>query len=132
MSKGETTRRDAIARSLCARISDDRRTIDELRVLDVIVQRISGGGFEQYGGMVIAKDSRDFRKEASDEFADALWYMAAHVVSKTDERLERLQCETHDAVEPHLAELAENAPCTTATEHGLQHLFDVSGEGGHE
>jgi hypothetical protein len=92
----DSTRRDAIARSLCARISDDRRTVDELRVLDVILTRISGGGAEQYGGMVLATDHRDFVKEASDEFADALWYMAAHVVRTADERAERLACEAAD------------------------------------
>jgi hypothetical protein len=127
-NRNDTTRRDALARSLCARISDDRRTVDELRVLDVIVARISGGGFEQYGGMDLATDTRDFRKEAADEFADALWYMAAHVVAKTDERIERMQCDVHDAVEPALAELAETTECMTGTDCpscGLDHLFDV-------
>lgn len=123
----DTTRRDALARSICSRISDSRRTVDELRVLDVIITRISGGGFEQYGGMDLARDQRDFGKEAADEFADALWYMAARVVSKTDERLERLRCETHDRIEPHLSELAETTECETTGQQertGIDHLFD--------
>ena len=110
----DTTRRDALARSLCARISDARRTTDELRVIDVILTRISGGGFDEYGGMVLATDRRDFRKEAADEFADALWYMAADVVRRTDERLDRIRCEDAD----------EHAR-TNPVEKGLEELCDA-------
>lgn len=120
-SISDAERRDALARALCARISDARRTIDELRVLDVILTRISGGGYEQYGGLNLATDKRDFRKETSDEFADGLWYMAAHVVATNDARLERLRCEAADEiartnpVQKGLDELVEATPVVPRT-----------------
>lgn len=130
-SAPDTTRRDALARSLCARVSDSRRTVDELRVLDVILTRISGGGYEQYGGLVIANDPRNFRKETADEFADALWYMAAEIVRVEDEKRERLECEAADElartnpVEKGLQELCEAEPIVPRT-RAMD--FDLGGE----
>lgn len=39
----DTTRRDAIARNLCARICDDRRTAEQLRAVDELLTRIERG-----------------------------------------------------------------------------------------
>jgi hypothetical protein len=111
----DTTRRDALARSLAARLL--ALEVDELRVIDVIVARISGGGRDQYGALVVATDARDFRKEAADEFADALWYMAAEVVRRADERAERLACE---AADEHVTDK------TRRLEEGLRELRESS------
>lgn len=100
-STPDTTRRDALERSVAARLP--MLGEDELSVIDTIVTRISSGGRDQYGELHIATDRRDYYAEAGDEFADALWYMAAQVVRRSNERRERLRCEAAD-------ELARTTP----------------------
>lgn len=48
---------------------------DERRVLLVLAQRLHRG-MTQYGRLGIAKDERDFVKEAHEEFLDASVYLA--------------------------------------------------------
>lgn len=115
MSGDDETRREALARELCALICTC--SIDELRAFGVIARKVMTKGRESYGPTVLATDKRDFLAEAGDEFLDAIWYVALHVVSKHDQRLERLRCEAADEIaariEPGLRELIENAADTT-------------------
>lgn len=86
---------------------------DELRVFDVQLERMLKIGRKNYGPLVLASEQRDWRKEFSDEFSDALFYMCAMTVAKQDARRERLECfkadrdykRTNDA----LNEFAESA-----------------------
>lgn len=55
-------------------------SIDELRAFRVIARRVMSGGRDQYGPLVLSNDARDFRKEAADECADLLWYVAIQQV----------------------------------------------------
>lgn len=48
---------------------------DELRVLALIASRLRMGK-SQYGDLDLARDGRDFRKEACEEFLDATVYLA--------------------------------------------------------
>ncbi len=84
----------ALARTIAARLR--MCSHDELRVVDVILERIMKVGRESYLPLDLARDDRDWSKEAADEFADALFYMAAHQVATSDRRLERLRCEAAD------------------------------------
>jgi len=86
-----TTARDALARSICARICDERRSHDELRVMDRVLSRLEMGA-ESYGPLDIANDSRLWRREAADELTDLLFYLSAHKIAEDDidrERIER-------------------------------------------
>jgi hypothetical protein len=109
ISNPDTTRRDALARTIASRLLS--LSEDELRVIDVVTSRIIGLGRNSYEPLDLARDERDWSKEAAEEMADALFYLAAHAVAANDRRLERLRCEAAD-------ELARTNP----VEHGLREL----------
>ena len=81
-----TTRRDAIARNLCARICDERRSVDELRVIDSILSGLERGA-DVYGPLDLATDPRDWQMELAEERRDALIYRSCALLSKRDELL---------------------------------------------
>jgi hypothetical protein len=114
ISNPDTTRRDALARTIASRLLS--LSEDELRVIDVVTSRIIGLGRSTYEPLDLARDERDWSKEAAEEMADALFYLAAHAVAANDRRLEHLRCEAADElartnpIEHGLRELAANAP----------------------
>lgn len=57
---------------------------DELRVAELVVQRLALGQ-ERYGLLDIARDRRDWRKEALEEHIDAVIYTAIQGVKDGDE-----------------------------------------------
>jgi hypothetical protein len=77
----DNTARDALARSLCARLCDARRSHDELRVIDYVLEGIELGA-DQYGPLNVAKDPRNFRRERAMECRDSLFYAAAEQIQK--------------------------------------------------
>lgn len=107
----------ALGRSIARRLALCSR--DELRVVDVILERIMKVGRESYAPLDLARDERDWDKEAAEELADTLFYLAARHVAATDRRLERMRCEAADElastnpVERGLAELRDAAAITT-------------------
>lgn len=124
----DTTRRDAIARDICRRICDSRRSLDELRVVDQVLAGLERGA-DDYGPLDLARDQRDFGKEAAEELRDCLVYLAARAVAENDRRLERLRCEAADEIAA--AEDAAARPRLwvrderTAVERGLAELRDA-------
>jgi hypothetical protein len=52
---------------------------DERRVLLVIAERLSRGA-TQYGKLDIARDTRDWKQEAHEEFLDASVYLAVRTL----------------------------------------------------
>jgi hypothetical protein len=109
ISNPDTTRRDALARTVASRLIS--LSEDELRVIDVITSRIIGLGRNSYEPLDLARDERDWTKEAAEELADTLFYLAAREVAANDRRIERLRCEAAD-------EIARTNP----VEHGLREL----------
>jgi hypothetical protein len=85
MSTDDTIRRDAIARSLCARLCDERRSIDELRVIDRVLSRLEMGA-DIYGALKLAADKRAWNREAADELVDWIFYTACREIVRDDER----------------------------------------------
>lgn len=57
-----------------------RGSRDELRAFLVIARRVMGGGRKQYGPLILSNDTRDFKREAADEAADLVWYVAIQQV----------------------------------------------------
>jgi hypothetical protein len=129
-------RRDAFARNLCARICDDRRTHDELRVIDDVLVGLEKGA-DLVGPLDLSRDDRDWDEEAAQECRDLLAYLAMDRIARQHRRRERIECESADGVaarvEPGLAELRDAEPVTAPRPRvGLQddagdvhHLFDV-------
>jgi hypothetical protein len=90
------TRRDALARSICARLCDERRSIDELRVIDRVLSRLEAGA-DIYGALKLAADMRAWNREAAYELTDWIFYAACREIVRDDERGERLLRDTeHD------------------------------------
>jgi hypothetical protein len=124
-SVSDAVRHDALASSVAIRLP--LCSFDELRVLDAILERILKVGRESYAPLDLARDERDWGREAADELADTLFYLAAREVAANDRRLERLRCEAADElkgltpIERGLRELADNAPDVE-----LSVRFDVS------
>jgi len=122
----ESTARDALARSLCARICTASRSRDELRVIDRVLSGLEQGA-EIYGALDLARDERDFGVEGEQELRDFLVYAAAREIAAIDRRLERLRCEAADEIaariEPGLRELRDSAPA-----HDWPGPVDFSGE----
>lgn len=87
----EEMRRVAIARQVCSLIMTG--SLDEVRVMQWIASRVLGGGAEQYGRLSLARDGRDFRNEAADELADAIFYFACDYLKREDARRELLRAE---------------------------------------
>lgn len=94
----DETRRDALARSLCARICRADRTEDELRVVDVLLEGIERG-FAEHGGLRLDIETRDFTDELDQELCDGLFYICARAAKRRAERLERLRCDAADEIE---------------------------------
>lgn len=82
-----TVASDALRRSLCARVNDERRTEDELRVLDDILAGIERGA-EIIGPMNLISDQRDFGEEGAQECRDLLVYLAMQKVAEAHRRRE--------------------------------------------
>jgi hypothetical protein len=124
----DTTARDALARSICGRISDERRTEDELRVIDDVLAGLEHGA-ETIGPLDLARDQRDFDEEGAQECRDLLAYLAMRKVAEQHRRRERLRCEVADEqiarVERGLRELRDSSETLTAPSE----RFDVGGEG---
>jgi hypothetical protein len=95
----DTTARDALVRSVCARLNDDRRSEDELRVVDDVLSGLERGA-EMYGALNLATDLRDFREEAAQESRDLLVYNSAENVARQHRRRERIACEVADRSQP--------------------------------
>jgi hypothetical protein len=127
-STPDTARRNALENTL--RTLLPLLSFDELRVVDVIVTRTLKLGRESYAPLDLARDERDWGKEAAEELADTLFYLACREVSANDRRLERLRCEVADEIaaniEPGLRELARVAPDENAID---TERFDHGGEG---
>lgn len=90
----DTIRKDALARSIAARLP--MCSLDELRVIDTILERVLKVGRDSYSPLDLARDERDWSAEAAAELADTLFYLAAREVAANDRRLERLRCEAAD------------------------------------
>lgn len=102
---GDTTSRDALERSLCARLLSCAH--DELRVLDAILLRLELGR-DRYGALDLARDRRDWAREEAEEHVDALVYRACALISRQDEeRRELRDAAGRELVEAGLVELAE-------------------------
>lgn len=70
-------------RALWASLYEHARQLrgDELRVLVAIAERLAMGR-KQYGPLVIDRDSRDWRKEASEEALDLSVYLAIDLLRR--------------------------------------------------
>lgn len=127
----DTTARDALERSIAASLLP-RLSHDELRVLDVIGRRIIEVGRESYAPLDLARDERDWGREAAEEIADTLFYLACRDVAASDRRLERLRCEAHDEIHarvtPGLRELRDAEATTPKPRFEFEMPFDVGGE----
>lgn len=106
----EERRKDALARWLCAQITSC--TFDELRVIAVRVERMAKAR-PHYGGLDLANDPRDFKREAAEENIDRGFYLDCLLVKRQDEERDRLRCEAAD-------ELARTNPVAK----GLEELRD--------
>lgn len=53
---------------------------DEVRVLALIATRLRTGA-KQYGALAIARDQRDWAKEAAEEYLDATVYLAIAAIA---------------------------------------------------
>ncbi len=119
--------RDALARSICSRLCDERRTHDELRVVDDVLSGLEHGA-DEYGPLDLERDARDFGEEGAQECRDLLAYLAMQKVAEQHRRRERLRCEAadeiHGRIEPGLAELRNNANIA----HDWPGPVDFSGE----
>lgn len=80
MNEADRTRRDALARTLCARICDDRRSLDELLVADKLFARIELGA-DRYGPLDLSKP-RDWDCELAEELLDVQVYRAIVVLER--------------------------------------------------
>lgn len=126
----DETRRNAIARNLCARLSDDRRSVDELRVIDWVLEGLELGA-EGYGPLDLQSDVRLWKRERAMEARDLLFYSAAQAIVEHDLHIDLLRAEM-DAeiaapVEAGLTELRDSEPIDMRLRHELTG-FDVGGE----
>lgn len=95
---------------------------DELRIVSTILDRVLRVGRESYAPLDLSKEDRDWGKEAQEELADTLFYLAARHVAAEDRRLERMRCERADKrgpVEAGLRELVEAKAVEQAPRHWL-------------
>jgi hypothetical protein len=126
----ERTRRDAIARSLAARVCSELRTDDELRRLDRMLSVI-----EQADDILAELDAHRYplaeARDANDRayrrgWNDALTDAGRVIRAATGQAPPPPVVPTDRRVLDALRELADNAP-----EPGsFDHLFDLGGEGG--
>ena len=93
-----STVRDSLARNLCARLCDDRRSEDEIRAVDDFLSGLERGA-DIYGPLDLASDGRDFREEAAQESRDLLVYVSAENVARQHRRRERLRFEAAGEIE---------------------------------
>lgn len=82
-----TLARDALVRSVCARLNDARRTHDELRVIDDVLSGLEHGA-ETIGPLDLERDERDFGEEGAQECRDLLAYLAMQRVAEAHRRRE--------------------------------------------
>jgi hypothetical protein len=115
----DKTRRDAIARNLCARICRDDRTEDELLVVGILLEGVERG-FADHGGLVLARDGRDFTDELDQELGDGLFYICARAAKRRAERLARVE-NIDRAIGEEVA-----AHHTERVEAGLRELADIT------
>jgi len=90
----ESDRRDALARTLAARLLLCNH--DELRVLDRLLERLEIGR-DRYGLLELGKP-RDWEREEAEELLDAQIYRAINAIERSDARRERLRCEAADEI----------------------------------
>lgn len=91
----ESIARDARVRSLCARLHDDRASLDEIIVIDEEWSRIEKGR-DHYGAMTLATDPREWTQEQCEELLDYLVYRRVAAVVRQNEQRQRLRCEAAD------------------------------------
>lgn len=108
----DTTRRDALARSIAARVNDERRTVDELRVVSWVLEGLEIG-FDSYGGLYIDTDPRNFVKERAMEARDLLFYTAAQAIAQRDAEAERIEQDFDDVTAERKA--FDTSDCNTET-----------------
>lgn len=89
--------RSALRRSIVARVYDQRRSLDELRVIDEVLSGLERGA-DRYGPLVVGSDERDWGKEAAEECRDLLAYLAMDQIARQHRRIERLACEAADEI----------------------------------
>jgi len=82
----DTIRRDALARSIAARLLTCNE--DELRVLDAILGRLELGR-DRYGHLDLSK-ARDWDAEEAEELLDARIYRACDVLRRRDAQTSRM------------------------------------------
>lgn len=90
MSLVDTTRRDAYARCLASELADDRWSVDELRVVQLVVDGLVHGR-DVYGALDLATDTRDFALEARAEARDLVVYRACQLLAEQDKRRAELE-----------------------------------------
>lgn len=86
----DTIVRDSLVRSICARLSDDRRTEDDIRIIDDVLAGIEVGA-DRIGPMNLTDDKRDFDEEAAQECRDLIVYLAMKRVAAQHKRREQLR-----------------------------------------
>jgi hypothetical protein len=91
----DDSRLDALKRSICARICDGRRSIDELLVFDDFLGRLELGA-DRYGPLTLATDARDWNQELAEELADVLVYRSITRVLDRKKRVEAIEHEDVD------------------------------------
>lgn len=99
--------RDYLLRSLAERQREC--SDDELRVLDRVLAGMEQGR-EQYGPLDLARNTRDWIREARAELRDYLFYFAAHEVAADHFERERRTAEFRRAIADGLDELREIEP----------------------
>ncbi len=128
ISNPDSTRRDALARSIAARLLGCNH--DELRVLDLLLGRLELGR-DRYGFLDLSKP-REWKIEEAEELLDARIYQACDLIQRRDAQLERLRCEVADEIagriEPGLRELRDAAPIVSQ-DWPSAHEFDTSDTG---
>lgn len=90
MSLVDTTRRDAYARLLASQLADDRWSVDELRVVQLVVDGLARGR-SIYGALDLASDTRDWALEARAEARDLVVYRACEMLAAQDKRRAELE-----------------------------------------
>ena len=79
--------RDALERWIACQLP--ACTHDELRVIGIRMERMAKARPE-YGGLVIAADARDWKREAAEENVDRAFYADCLYIAKQDEERERI------------------------------------------
>jgi hypothetical protein len=105
-------RKAALQRSLCARLCDERRSVDELRVIDWVLSGLEEGA-DQYGPLHVVSDERNFPRERAREGRDSLFYAACEALKKINVE-EELIVEHCDECAPEWGCFRGEDPCHKA------------------